>query len=233
MAKDIGSADSLWYELFKGQEDWSHLASYPLLSSNPPLQRRPRRGVHTVPRLPFAAPLNGSVRLRPRMEGVCTELWSIARLMRFTAGRNEIGLTERQIAYCVEAWTVLCADRPIALDTSEAVQYASRTRFNEAQNTVFLGADALPGDGVDANARLSMLACLAHELAHAERFHLGYRRPTNLPDVLLDEAESSLRASFTSILSPKDREDLVEDARDRLIQWLALRQQEGETDAQS
>jgi hypothetical protein len=54
-----------------------------------------------------------------------------------------------------------------------------------------------------------------------------------LPDVLLDEAETSLRASFTSPLSPKDREDLVEDARDRLIQWLALRQHEGETDVQS
>jgi hypothetical protein len=51
--------------------------------------------------------------------------------------------------------------------------------------------------------------------------------------VLLDEAETSRRASFTSILSPKDREDLVEDARDRLIQWLALRQQAGETDAQN
>jgi hypothetical protein len=37
---------------------------------------------------------------------------------------------------------------------------------------------------------------------------------------------------LTAILSLKDREDLVEDARDRLIQWLALRQQEGEIDAQ-
>jgi hypothetical protein len=153
--------------------------------------------------------------------------------MRFTAGRNQIGLTERQVVYCVEAWAVLCADQPIAFNTSQAIQYASRTRFNEAQNMVYLGADALPGDGVDANARLSTLACLAHELAHVERFHLSYRRPTDLPDVLLDEAETSLRASFTSILNPKDREDLVEDARDRLIQWLALRQQEGETDAQS
>jgi hypothetical protein len=53
-----------------------------------------------------------------------------------------------------------------------------------------------------------------------------------MSQVLLDEAETSLRASFTSILSPKDREDLVEDARDRLMQWLALRQQEGETNAQ-
>jgi hypothetical protein len=165
------------------------------------------------------------------MKGVFTEFWSIAS-MRFTAGRNQIGLTERQIAYCVEAWAVLCADRPIAFDTSEAVQYASRTRFDEAQHTVFLGADALPEDGIDANARLSTLACLAHELAHVERFQLGYRRPTDLPDVLLDEAETSLRAAFTSILSPKDREDLVEDARDRVIQWLALRQQEGESDAQ-
>ena len=144
-----------------------------------------------------------------------------------------MGLTEKQIAYCVEAWVALCADQPIAFNTSEAVQYASRTRFNEAQNTVFLGTDALPGDGVDANARLSTLACLAHEFAHAERFQMGYRRPTDLPDVLLDEAETSLRASFTSLLSSKDREDLVEDARDRLIQWLALHQREGETDAQS
>jgi hypothetical protein len=128
---------------------------------------------------------------------------------------------------------VLCADQPIAFNTSEAVHYASRTRFHEAQNMVFLGTDALPGDGVDANARLSTLACLAHEFAHVERFQMGYRRPIDLPDVLLDEAETSLRASFTSILSAKDREDLVEDARDRLIQWLALRQQEGETDAQS
>ena len=167
------------------------------------------------------------------MKDIPKELRSIVRPMRFTAGRNQMGLTEKQIAYCIEAWAALCADQPIAFNTSEAVHYASRTRFNEAQHTVFLGADALPGDGVDANARLSTLACLAHEFAHAERFHIGYRRPTDLPDVLLDEAETSLRAAFTSLLSTKDREDLVEDARDRLIQWLALHQREGETDAQS
>jgi hypothetical protein len=153
--------------------------------------------------------------------------------MMFTAGRNKIGLTEKQIEYCVDAWTVLCADRLIALDTSAAVQHSSRTRFNEEQNTVFLGAYALPGEGVDANSRMSTLACLAHELAYAERFQLGYRRPTALPDVLLDEAETSLRASFTSVLSLKDREDLVEDARDRLIQWLALRHQEGGNNEQN
>jgi hypothetical protein len=153
--------------------------------------------------------------------------------MMLAAGRNQTGLTDTQIEYCLEVWAALRADAQIMLDISEARQNFSRTRFNEAQNKVFLGADAFPGEGVDANSRMSTLACLAHELAHAERFQLGYRRPTELPDVLLDEAETSLRAAFTSILRRKNREDLVEDARDRLIQWLAAHHQEGDNDAKS
>jgi hypothetical protein len=153
--------------------------------------------------------------------------------MMLAAGRNQAGLTDTQIEYCVEVWAILRGDTWIALDISEARQNFSRTRFNEDQNKVFLGADAFPGDGVDANSRMSTLACLAHEFAHAERFRLGYRRPTDLPDVLLDEAETSLRAAFTSILRKKNREDLVEDARDRLIQWLAAHQQEGGNDEES
>lgn len=145
------------------------------------------------------------------------------------AGRNQTGLTKQQIEYCLEAWAVLCADLPVELDVSEATQNLSRTRFNEGQNKVFLGADAFSGKGVDANSRMSTFACLAHELAHAERFRQGYRRPTELPDGLLDEAETSLRAVFTSVLGRKDREDLVEDARDRLIQWLVQPYQEGES----
>ena len=153
--------------------------------------------------------------------------------MMLAAGRNQAGLTDTQIEYCLEVWEILRGDLPISLDISEARQNFSRTRFNEDQNKVFLGADAFPGDGVDANSRMSTLACLAHELAHVERFRLGYRRPTDLPDVLLDEAETSLRAAFTSILRKKNREDLVEDARDRLIQWLAMHQQEGGSDEKS
>lgn len=156
------------------------------------------------------------------------DLWSEKRTTMLAAGRNQTGLTDRQITYCVEAWAVLEAVPQTELDVSEASDTLSRTRFNEEQNTVFLGADAFPGEGVDANSRMSPLACLAHELAHAERFQLGYRRPTDLPDVLIDEAETSLRASFTPTLGKKDREDLVEDARDRLIQWIALQNQEGE-----
>ena len=153
--------------------------------------------------------------------------------MMLAAGRNQAGLTDTQIEYCVEVWEILRGDIPIALNISEARQNLSRTRFNEDQNKVFLGADAFPGGSVDANSRMSTLACLAHEFAHVERFRLGYRRPADLPDVLLDEAETSLRAAFTSILRKKNREDLVEDARDRLIQWLAVYQQEGGKDEKS
>jgi hypothetical protein len=107
----------------------------------------------------------------------CTNLpWS-----DLAAGRNQAGLTDKQIEYCEEVWEVLCADRQIVLDVSETGQNFSRTRFSEAQNKVFLGADAFPGEGVDANSRMSTLACLAHELAHAERFQLGYRHPAELP----------------------------------------------------
>ncbi len=152
--------------------------------------------------------------------------------MTFAAGRNHSGLTERQIDYCMEAWALLCADLPVELDLSARRNF-SRTRFNEEQNTVFLGADAFPGTGMDANSRMSTLACLAHELAHVERFQLGYHCPTALPDALLDEAETSLRTAFTSILRRKDREDLVEDSRDRLIQWLAYYHREGESNDQN
>ena len=48
-------------------------------------------------------------------------------------GRNQTGLTEQQIEYCVEAWTVLAADLLVELDVSEAKQNFSRTRFNEGQ----------------------------------------------------------------------------------------------------
>jgi hypothetical protein len=132
-------------------------------------------------------------------------------------------LSEQQIDKCIAAWAVLCGDHPRALDTSEAMEHGSRTRFVQDRQIVMLGADAYPGSGISANSRMSMLACLAHELAHAERFEVGYSRPFDAPDSFIDEAETSLRASFTSVLSPRDREDLVEDARDRLIDWLAAR----------
>jgi hypothetical protein len=134
--------------------------------------------------------------------------------------RNQDALAGEDIQRRLIEWGVLCGDREIELDVSEASRTGSSTRFSETHRKVFLGANVMPGLGTSANARMSPLACLAHELAHYDRFIAGYDRPHQLPDVLLDEAETSIRASFESVLSARDRDDLVEDARDRLNQWL-------------
>lgn len=135
------------------------------------------------------------------------------------AGRNHVGLTEREIGYCLRAWELLCGENRRVLVITDANIHSSRTRFNEINGLVHLGADVKPGIGSEANSRMSVLACLAHELAHAERFEHQVQRPIEFPDNLIDEAETSLHASFMSVLSAKDRRDLIEDARDRLSQW--------------
>lgn len=144
----------------------------------------------------------------------------------FLGNRNKEGLSERQINYCVEAWQVLCGERQVTLSIEEATKYGSRTRFVEDKRALILGADAYPGVGPGANSRLSVLACLAHELSHFERLERGYSRPYEMPDALIDEAETSLNASFNLVLSRKEREDLVEDAKDRLIEWLSYKSNE-------
>jgi hypothetical protein len=112
------------------------------------------------------------------------------------------------------------------LDGSRASQDGTRTVFNEYSNLVMLGADVLPGDGSEARDRMSVMACLAHELAHAKRFSKGYNRSTEMPEMLLEEA--SIEASFVPNLSPTDRRDLVEDARDQLTSWLKQTYSSGE-----
>jgi hypothetical protein len=59
---------------------------------------------------------------------------------------------------------------------------------------------------------------LAHESAHAVRFDMGYNR--SVIDRELDEAESCVHASFTPVLSTRDRQDPVECTRDHLNKWL-------------
>lgn len=142
------------------------------------------------------------------------------------AGRNQTGLTQEQIEYSHSCWQALGGSNICELVVSEAHEHSSKTRFVPTQNIVYLGADAYPGKGVEANVRMSVLACLAHELSHAERHKLELNRPFELPDVLIDEAETSLHASFNLFLSKRDREDLIEDARDRLTQWFSEMQNE-------
>jgi hypothetical protein len=126
----------------------------------------------------------------------------------------------------LETWDVLCGENKRALNITEASSHSSRTRFDELEGMVYLGADVKPGSGIEANSRMSVLACLAHELAHVERFEREYQRPIDFPENLIDEAEASLHASFVSVLNPKDREDLIEDARDRLNQWFVEKHEE-------
>lgn len=139
--------------------------------------------------------------------------------------RNQVGLTDDQIYRCTQVWEVLCGGTLPDLDTTEAARPGSRTRYDEDRRVVISGADAYSGTGSSANARMSMQACLAHELAHMVRAEKGYSRPLVPPDEYLDEAETSIEASFNEFLSRRDREDLVEDARDRLIDWLAAQEE--------
>lgn len=83
-----------------------------------------------------------------------------------------------------------------------------------------LGSDVYPGNGTDARSRLSMPACLGHEMAHADRLSKGILRPYDMPDYLVEEAEASLHGSFLVGLDAAQRRMLREDARDQLDRWL-------------
>ncbi len=137
------------------------------------------------------------------------------------SSRNQTGLTQRQIEQCEIIWEVLGGNECCPLNTFEAFQHNSRTRFAQNWRAVVLGADVVPGSGIDARSTMSEMACLAHELAHAQRFGMGLDRPIPLPDGFLDEAEASLHASFLLPISLADRRNLIEDARIQIAAWQA------------
>lgn len=134
--------------------------------------------------------------------------------------RNTAGLTPRQIDQCQLAWDFLGGEEFCHLDVSEAHNHNSRSRYIEATRCVKLGADAFPGLGIGARTQMSLLACLAHELAHAKRHQMGFARPAVPPHSLLDEAETSIHASFEIGLTESERCLLVEDAHDQVGSWL-------------
>lgn len=137
------------------------------------------------------------------------------------SSRNQTGLTRRQIEQCEIIWEVLGGNECCSLETSEAFQHNSSTRFSQAKNIVFLGAGVVPGSAIDTRSAMSEMACLAHELAHAQRFEMGIHRPIPLPDGFLDEAEASLHASFLLPISTTDRRNLIENARVQIAAWQA------------
>lgn len=137
--------------------------------------------------------------------------------------RNQAGLTDEQVEKVAEAWAYLCQTEgeDIPIDFSRAREHSSLTAYSEKDGKVYIGADVYQGKGTSARARMSYFACLAHELSHAQRHRRGYDRPSSFPDMLRDEAETSLNASFMSV-TREDRFTLVEDAGDRIRQWLYL-----------
>ena len=136
-----------------------------------------------------------------------------------SSSRNQRGLSQSKIENCRAIWDYLDGNQVCLLIVSEAAAHGSRTRFSQGANAVYLGADVEPGIGTEARVRMSEVSCLAHELAHADRYRMGFNRTTDQPDVLLDEAETSLHASFITPLTAKEREDLVEDARTQIAAW--------------
>ena len=136
-----------------------------------------------------------------------------------SSSRNQRGLSESKIVNCQAIWEYLDGNYVCPLLIVEASAHGSRTRFSQAKNAVYLGADVVPGRGTEARVRMSEISCLAHELAHAERYRMGIDRTTDQPDVFLDEAETSLYASFITPLSEKERIDLVEDAQTQIAAW--------------
>lgn len=151
--------------------------------------------------------------------------------------RNEHGLDATQIDRVKMIWEFITqpdendsdnsieqsklAGLVVALDLSRANEHNSTTVYLEERGIVRLGANAYPSNGGDqsANGRMSVLACLCHEYSHAQRYHLGFRRPLEGIGMLLDEAETSIHASHMPVLHDRDREDLVDDASERLNCW--------------
>lgn len=93
--------------------------------------------------------------------------------------RNTEALRPKQVAYCRAAWQLVTEGRrAVPLDVTRAGVAFSMTGYSEEQQTVYLGANAYPrGGAVDANGRLSVLACLIHEYAHAEAASPRLRSP--------------------------------------------------------
>lgn len=120
---------------------------------------------------------------------------------------------------CLTAWEILGGADVCGIDVTESETASSRTRFEAVGGVVILGCDAYPGLGTDARSRMSMPACLAHEMAHAERHFKGILRPFGMPDYFLEEVEASIHASFVVGLSGTERAILIEDARDQLEGW--------------
>ncbi|MBR0380835.1 MAG: minor capsid protein [Eubacterium sp.] len=126
--------------------------------------------------------------------------------------RNQDSLTEKQINNCIDYAVELGMPR-------ERIAYRDTywTGYNPDYDILLIGTDAYPNPkSQTANGRLSYKAAIAHEvIGHRETSMRGTSRDKDDP---MDEAQASIRAArFSPGLLKKDRELLIQDARDRLL----------------
>lgn len=79
-----------------------------------------------------------------------------------------------------------------------------------------IGTDAYPieGNNNSANERITVRGCMAHEvIGHYE----AWKKGTTQNNMILEEAQASIRAAKFGIdLTDEERQDLMQDAMDRL-----------------
>lgn len=155
-------------------------------------------------------------------KGGTTEVWNRRKdllekgsehgIMKVNTGglRNETPLTTQQIKENVDIAVLLGMPR-------EQIRYGEHysTAYGSGFDMLYIGTDVYPNDnGKTANQRVSNRGALSHEIVgHRETV----KRGTAKDDVVLDEAQASIRAArFSPILSNKERYILIRDAIERL-----------------
>jgi hypothetical protein len=135
------------------------------------------------------------------------------------AGRNAQPLSDDDVRRVYNTFLGLDPTLPVRYQAGTRTVFrvpAQQPELGECEVT--FGADIYPGNAVlDPNASLSMLAAVAHEVTHFNR----WRDKTEIDDARLeaiDEALTSLDAilSFPKQLNDRDVRQLVADAIQRL-----------------
>jgi hypothetical protein len=140
------------------------------------------------------------------------------------AGRNAQPLDAHMIRSATTAFMGLDALAPVKYEPEVRTQFRVRIQGDAEIAEIVFGPDIYPGQGIDANSTLSVLAVAAHELIHLQRWR-DHREITNPALIEIDEALTSLEAihRFAEELSPHECRLLVADAMQRL-QMYAQRQ---------
>ncbi len=137
--------------------------------------------------------------------------------------RNKAPLRQGHIKECKDTWAVLGGRRRGVRLVFDKSSKKFRTRYDYTKKVVYVGTDVLPLPSsmcLLPHSQLSILACLAHELAHAERHRMGIDRPFIGVGALIEEAEACLHAAFYPALSEEDRNTLYKCAQHILSEVL-------------